>query len=207
MTVRKTGITVLDRRLDGGIPQGSVVALIAPPESNAELLLYQLTAARQTLYLTTIRSAAGVRDGFRMTKAPIGDPVIRELSAAEVLDQANRVISRINNEVILIIDPVDPIEERESSRYAYFLNELQTHMQNTGGFAVLHCLNDDHHPSNRRLTLHAADLIFNLETEVRGSNLVNRLTVPKNRGGRAINDEIKLELTEQVAIDTSRDIA
>lgn len=207
MTLRKTGIEVLDRQLDGGIPAGSIVALVAPPDSNAELLLYQLTSARQTLYLTTIRSAAAVRDGLGMTRAPTGKPMVRELTAAEVLDQANRAISRLNEDLTLIIDPLDPIEERESSRYVNFLNELQTHMQNTGGFAVLHCLKDDDRPQNRRLTLHAADIIFNLEMSVRGSQLVNRLTVPKNRGGSAITEEIKLELAEEVAIDTSRDIA
>ncbi len=207
MDVCKTGITVLDRQLDGGIPAGSVVALVAPPESNAELLLYQLTASRQTFYLTTVRSAAAVRDALSMTKAPIGKPMVRELTSAEVLDQANRAISRLNEDLTLIIDPIDPIEQRESSRYVNFLNELQTHMQNTGGFAVLHCLQDDDHPSNRRLTLHAADIIFNLDMSVRGSQLINRLTIPKNRGGTAITDEIKLELVEEVAIDTSRDIA
>lgn len=207
MTLLATGIDILDRRLDGGIPEGSVIALVAPPSSSAELLLYQLTAARQTLYLTTVRSAAAVRDALDTTRAPVGNPTVRELTAAEVLDQAHRAIGRVGEEAQLIVDPLDPIENREASRFVTFLNELQTQMQNTKGFAVLHCLHDGGDPTNRRLTLHAADIVFNLQMEVRGSNLVNRLTVPKNRGGRAINDEIKLELTEEVAVDTSRDIA
>lgn len=207
MTLLATGIDILDRQLDGGIPEGSVIALAAPPSSSAELLLYQLTAARRTLYLTTVRSAAAVRDALKVTQAPVGEPTVRELTAAEVLDQAHRAIGRVGEESQLIIDPIDPIEAREASRFVTFLNELQTQMQNTKGFAVLHCLHDEGDPQNRRLTLHAADIVFNLTTEVRGSNLVNRLTVPKNRGGRAITEEIKLELTEEVAVDTSRDIA
>lgn len=207
MDLLETGISVLDRQLGGGIPRGSVVALSAPPSSNAELLLYQLTSARPTLYMSTVRSAAAVRDGLRVTNAPIGDPTIRELAGAEVLDQANRAIGRISDDITLIIDPIDPIEEREHSRYTNFLNELQTHMQNTHGYAMLHCLSDGNAPEHRRLTLHAADIVFNLQMEVRGNQLVNRLTVPKNRGGKAITDEIKLELVDRVAVDTSRDIA
>lgn len=207
MSLRRTGIEVLDRRLDGGIREGSIIALVAPPESNAELFLYQLTAAHSTLYLSTVRSAPAVRDAFRMSPAPSGNPKIHALSNAEALDQANRAVGQLPEDATLIIDPIDPLEERSNSRYISFLNELQTHMQNTKGYAVLHCLADDATPDNRRLTVHSADVVFNLSMEVRGSDLVNRLTIPKNRGGRAITEEIKLELTEEVAVDTSRDIA
>ncbi|MFW6448424.1 MAG: RAD55 family ATPase [Halobacteriota archaeon] len=207
MTTLATGIDILDRQLEGGIPSGSVVALKAPASSNAELLLYQLTAARRSLYLTTVRSSAAVRDGIRMTKAPTGEPTIRELTGAEVLDQANRAIGRLSEDTTLIIDPLDPIEERELSRFVTFINDLQTHLQNTGAFAVLHCLDDGVPPDNRKYTLNAADVVFDLNVEVRGSTLVNRLTVPKNRGGVPITEEIKLELVDEVAVDVSRDIA
>jgi hypothetical protein len=52
-----------------------------------------------------------------------------------------------------------------------------------------------------------ADVIFDLKTTVSGSEIENRLAVPKFRGGRALDETIKLQLTEQVTIDTSRDIA
>jgi hypothetical protein len=54
---------------------------------------------------------------------------------------------------------------------------------------------------------HMADVIFDLKTTVSGSEIENRLAVPKFRGGRALDETIKLQLTEQVTIDTSRDIA
>ncbi len=56
-----TGIDVLDRKLDGGLPPGCIVAYTADPASQSELLLYELTAARGTLYLSTERSDDAVR--------------------------------------------------------------------------------------------------------------------------------------------------
>ena len=52
-----------------------------------------------------------------------------------------------------------------------------------------------------------ADVVFQLETTVEGDRIENRLAVPKFRGGRAMSDVIKLELSDEVDIDTSRDIA
>lgn len=207
MATLETGIEVLDRRLGGGVPAGSTVALVAPPSSGAELLLYELTGARPTLYLSTVRSATAVRDALDATAAPTGDPTVAELVGGEVLDDANRAVGRLGDGQALLVDPVDPLESRQTGRYVRFLNDLQNQLQNTKGCAILHCLADDEHPPNRRLTLHAADVVFDLETEMRGNSLVTRLTVPKNRGGRAVTDEIKLELIDRVAVDTSRDIA
>jgi len=106
----------------------------------------------------------------------------------------------------LLIDVVDPLEEADSTRYRAFLNELQTHMVNTGSIAVLHAMRSDP-PANRGLTEHMADVVFDLRTDTSGSQIVNRLAVPKFRGGSALEETIKLKLTDGVTIDTSRDIA
>lgn len=203
----KTGIDILDRQLDGGVPAGSVVALTASPSSQAELLLYQLTAARGSLYLTTERDQQAAKDAIEATEAPVGDPTVRDVTGTEPLDKASRLIRALPEEANLIVDTVDPLERSEPNRYRTFLNEVRNHMVNTGSIAVLHCLDGHHVPENRDTTEHMADVVFELETTVRGTDLVNRLSVPKFRGGTALTDTIKLELTDQVAVDTSRDIA
>lgn len=203
----ETGIGVLDRKLDGGIPAGSIVALCASPASQSELLLYELTAARGTLYLTTQRSDQAVRDAIEESSTEVGSPTVRDIGGSEPLDQANRLIRALPEGANLIIDPVDELEMRERARYCNFLNEVQTHMVNTGSIAVLHCLDGHSTPENRSTTQHMADVVFQLDTDVRGSDLENRLSVPKFRGGKALMETIKLELSDQVDIDTSRDIA
>jgi len=204
----KTGIEVLDRKLEGGIPEGSIIALTADPASQAELLLYELTATRGTLYLTTGRSDQSVQDGLDRSPAGTGNPTIRQVgSDGEPLDQAQQLIRALPESANLIIDPVDTLERRGAERYTNFLNELQTQMVNTGGLAFLHCLDGRSPPENRDISEHMADVVFDLQTRLNGEEIENRLLVPKFRGGGALTEAIKLELTEAVTIDTSRDIA
>ncbi|QKY19523.1 transcriptional regulator [Halolamina sp. CBA1230] len=202
-----TGITVLDREIEGGIPAGSIVLLSAEPASQSELFLYELTAERQTLYLTTVRSDQAVGDAIDRTNTRTGDPTIRDVGGDAPLDRANRLIGTLPEEATLIVDVVDALERYDRSRYRRFLNELQTVMVNTGGVAILHGMDGVDVPNNRDLTAHVADVVFDLQTTVTNAEVENRLVVPKFRGGKALSEPIKLRLDESVNIDTSRDIA
>lgn len=202
-----TGVDVLDRQLDGGLPAGSLVAYVAPPASQAELLLYELTRARPTLYLSTDRTEQAVQDALDETAAPTGDPRIRFVTGDSPLDNVRRLFRNVSGEANLIIDPVDVLERTERARYQNFLNDIQTHMQNIGGVTVLHCMRGADVPPLRDATEHIADVVLRLDVDIEGGEVRSQLSVPKLRGGRAPSETIKLELTERVRIDTSRDIA
>jgi len=202
-----TGVGVLDRKLDGGIPAGSTVTLCAPPASQGELFLYGLTATRGTLYLTLGRTEATVASSIRGSSTPTGDPTIRHIDGDATLDKATKLVGALPEASNLIVNPVDVLERERTDRYRNFLNELQNHMQNTQGLAVLYCLDGNDVPEGRDMTRHMADVVFDLERHVGSDTVENRLTVPKFRGGRALTEVVKLELSEGVGIDTSRDIA
>lgn len=202
-----TGITVLDRQLEGGIPGGSIVVLEAEPASQSELFLYELTATRGTLYLSTVRSEQAVRDGFDRATTRVGKPTVREIGGDAPLDKVNRLVGTLPEEANLIIDVADVLERYDRARYRHFLNGLQTTMVNTGGMAILHGLKGESVPGNRDMSKHVADVVFDLRTDISGAEVENRLVVPKFRGGKALTEPIKLKLTEAVSIDTSRDIA
>lgn len=202
-----TGIEVLDRKLDGGLPAGSVVALSAPPASQAELLLYEFTAARRTLYLSLDRDETAVTEALESVPGHTGSPDVRRVQGDAPLDHSQRLFRRLPEDSNLVVDPVDLLERQDQSRYRNFLNDLQNHLHNTGSVAVLHCLDGRSVPDARDLTEHVADVIFQLHTEYAGDSVETRLAVPKFRGGRALSETIKLELAETVRIDTSRDIA
>ena len=204
----RTGIDVLDRKLDGGLPAGSIVALAASPSSQAELFLYELTATRGTLWLSLNRTAEAVSDSIEHTPTETGDPTVRHISGEAPLDNAGKLVSALPETSNLIVDPLDVLESQEPpSRFRSFMNDLQNHIFNTNSLAILHCLEGRSVPPLRDTTEHFADVVFYLETEVSGDEVVNRLSIPKFRGGRAPSDVIKLDLVEEVSIDTSRDIA
>ncbi len=204
----RTGIDVLDRKLDGGLPAGSMVALAAHPASQAELFLYELTATRGTLWLSLDRTSESVTDSIEKSPARTGDPTVRHISGEAPLDNAGKLISALPETSNLIVDPLDVLEAQEPpSRFRSFMNDLQNHIFNTDSLAILHCLDGRSVPPLRDTTEHFADVVFYLDTDTSGDEVENRLAIPKFRGGRAPSDVIKLDLVEQVSIDTSRDIA
>src|SRR6056297_2300733 len=203
-----TGIDVLDRKLGGGLPAGSMVALTAEPASQAELFLYELTATRGTLWLSLDRTAEAVRDSIENTPAKTGDPTVRHISGEAPLDNAGKLVSALPETSNLIVDPLDVLESQEPpSRFRSFMNDLQNHIFNTDSLGILHCLEGRSVPPLRDTTEHFADVVFHLQTDITGDEVENKLAIPKFRGGRAPSDTIKLNLVEEVKIDTSRDIA
>src|SRR6056297_2789638 len=156
-----TGIDVLDRKLGGGLPAGSMVALTAEPASQAELFLYELTATRGTLWLSLDRTAESVIASIEQTPANTGDPTVRHIPGEAPLDNAGKLVSALPETSNLIIDPVNVLETQEPpSRFRNFMNDLQNHIFNTGSLAVLHCLTGHQTPRLRNSTEHFADVIF-----------------------------------------------
>jgi KaiC/GvpD/RAD55 family RecA-like ATPase len=202
-----TGIDVLDRQLNGGLPAGSVVAYRAPPDSQGELLLFELTQARDTLYLTTDRTEQAVVDTLESTPAADPDTRVKYVAGDAPLENARAMFRDLGEQSNLVIDPVDVLEAADRTRYRNFLNSLQNHMHNTGSVAVLHCLDSERAPDQRDTTLHMADAVFDLRMSYDGSDVETQLAVPKFRGGNALSETVKLELGERIQIDTSRDIA
>lgn len=202
-----TGIDVLDRKLAGGLPVGSSVVLRAAPASQAELFLYVLSNTRETLYLTFDRDERAVAEGFSRTAVRTGDPTIEYVPSDAPFDRAARSIRDCPENANVVIDPASVLESGDRARYRNFLNELSARVTEIEGLAVFHCLDGHSTPPLRDTTEHMADVVFQLETEIRGDKLSNRLAIPKLRGGRALTETVKLQLTDRVAIDTSRDIA
>jgi KaiC/GvpD/RAD55 family RecA-like ATPase len=202
-----TGIDVLDRQLNGGLPGGSVVAYRAPPDSQGELLLFELTRARDTLYLTTDRTEQAVTDTLESTPVADPDTRVKYVAGDAPLENAKGMFRDLGENSNLIIDPVDILEGADRTRYRKFLNSLQNHMHNTGSVAVLHCLDGEHPPKQRDTTMHMADAVFDLRMQYDGADVETQLAVPKFRGGNSLSETVKLELGDRVRIDTSRDIA
>lgn len=202
-----TGIGPLDRRLGGGVPAGSVVALTAPPTSQSELLLYQLAAQQRTLYLSARRTAPAIRDAIERSVPQYAQIHVHAVDRDAPVDDITDLVGQFDASSVVVIDPMDVIEASEPDRLREFCCTLRERLVEADSIAVLHCLSGRDVPDGRDVTANMADVVFQLETERDGDSVENTLAVPKFRGGPALGKALELELTEDVVVDTSRDIA
>lgn len=201
-----TGVTAIDRNIGGGVLSGSVVALLADPDSQSEPLLHEFMEERPTAYITTLRTEAAVRDDLERSLRT-NDYTVQYAGIDTPIDNAGRVVQQVDGQANVVIDTLNPLEATgERNRYVNFLNQFKNHLVNVGGVGLLHCTSMDA-PELREVTLTIADVVWHLDTSVKGNSVENFLRVSKFRGGRPAEETIKLDLGQEVAVDTSRDIA
>lgn len=201
-----TGIPPLDRKLEGGLTPGSLVALKAPPASQSEQFIRDLAAERQTLLVTTRRPRNAVERSLRRRGLQPDTVAVREVDRENPTGFILSCARALEERTALVIDPLDPLEDLPERKYVDFLARLQTAIVDRESVAVFHCLEGQTVPGHRSTTEYVSDTVFELSTDVSGDAIENRLVVPKFRAGHPFEEVLKLELRNRVAVDTSRDI-
>lgn len=222
-----TGINeTLDRELNGGIPGGSILVFTAPPDSPSELILQEMMKERTTLYLTTTRSDDAVRASMEANGvSPDMNCFIGDIDAADVeadalmqgcMDRVEEMLSRMkserydlaDSEYNIIIDTADVLEMEKHGWVTKFFRNMRAAMSevDSDGLFILHCTKGEQTPEHRDLMLSLADVVWDLEKVIEGGEITYDLYIPKNRGGTALMESFQLELTDNVDVDTSRDI-
>jgi DNA repair protein RadA/Sms len=206
METLPTGISVLDREFGGGLPSGSVVVLKADPASQSELIVERFSRPRTCRYLTTVRAADAVEPTLSLDDDEDRETTVAETDREDPIEDVLAAASDLPDRGTLVIDSIEPLEAVDGARYGSFLTDLRQRVADADGIALIHGFKRNT-GENRRLTEQVADVIFDLRTTVTSAEIVNRLIVPKFRGGAALEEPLKLKLTDSVSIDTSRDIA
>lgn len=201
MTRLSTGIDILDRRLNGGFPPGTLVALVAPPDTQSELLLSALARERPTRYVSTVRPAAEIEADLDAT-----DLTVDRVTPEALLDSPGAYVD-VGEASNVVVDPTTGLESGDRDAYVDALNALKGRLAATGSVGLLHCVDAEPTPRHRGLTLHRVDVVWRLDLLVTSLDVRTRLVVSKFRGGKALQEPIKLLLTDRVQVDTSRDIA
>lgn len=208
-----TGIESLDRQLDGGIPPGRLVTLVAPPDTQSELLIKELATERNVLYLSTIRPRWELEEELRdhiqrnHDSGRADETQIEKLSAGARLEEAKGHLDRLENRSLLIVNAVNELEVEAENRYAEFLNAVKEALWDTASIGVFYQVKEDQPSPGRTITLRRTDLVWKLHKSMQNTGIDHYLEISKFRGGSALRDPIKLKLTDEVRIDTSRDIA
>lgn len=202
-----TGLRFLDQRIGGGLAAGSLLALAAPPFSQSELLLAQLLRVHPTVYVTTTRPEAEVRDWAAATVESVEDLTVLKAGPEELVGSPGALAEVVGDESVVIVDTVNGLERASRSEYLAVLNRLRGRLAGTDSVGVLHAVGEQSPPRQRSLTLKRADTVWQLEVQAMSRDLKTRLLIPKARFGHPPNVPIPLVLSDRVRIDTSRSIA
>ena len=201
-----TGLPFLDRKIGGGFVPGDLLALTAPPASQAELLVAQFLSARRTTYLSTVREVEEIRAWADATTTAEG-LTVQTTTPEALLDDPDDALDSLEPESFLVIDTVDGLETAPRDRYLEFTTRLKRRLRETDSVGVLYCTDQHDNPPRRGLTLNRADTVWQLEVLVLSREIKSRLLITKSRNGWALTEPIPLLLTDRVQVDTSRRIS
>jgi len=223
-----TGIALLDKRLDGGLPAGSFVCVYADPIAMPEAFLYQFACVSKSYYFNTNRPAKFIlRDmqSLRLETKNVnfvdvftqyylnefGQFVVEDrYRDKEIFDFVADMLNQIGNEKASII--VDSISfflnlEVEWGLKDWLLNKLYARSKETESPVYVYLTKNVHPISVVYRVLDLSDVVINVESERIGERIVSKFALPKIRGRRPINEYFRFLVDEGVQIDTSRDIA
>lgn len=229
-----TGVSALDRRLDGGLEPGDLLAIVTSPATQSHALIAELLRQRPTLYITTLRSEAAIEEDVETLTDHESSVVIedvahgssmdneflyeltgsrtysvRSLTDDGLLDDVYEAITPIDGKGNVVVDPTNPLERTESREdYQAVLDTLKTKLLETESVGILHCITLEDPPAFRETTLMVADVVWDLHVESLSNGDVEfQLSIPKNRRGTAVLEDITLLVgSRSVYVDDSRTI-
>lgn len=198
-----TGIDALDEAMGGGVPPGRLVLLVADPGVQSELIVDSVLAQRDTLFISTDRPDWEVSKDIEPGLGS-GEVEVRDHTPDSLLSGVDSLLDELGTSSNFVLDSVNELELVPRARYRIFLSDVKRRLFDTGSIGLLTGVTVDHE-SARDLTLRRADIVWRLQTRTVDHRIENRLSVPKFRGGAAVAETVKLELTDEVKVDSAWD--
>ncbi|AGK61456.1 RecA-superfamily ATPases implicated in signal transduction [Archaeoglobus sulfaticallidus PM70-1] len=224
-----TGIHLLDRRLDGGLPEGSLVCVYANPMSMPEAFLYQFASVRKTYYFNTSRPSEYIKQNML---AMGFDPDVEFIDVfsqyylneyghfiiedryrdKEIFDFIEHQLNNIlqdGKEYNVIFDSMSFFLKLDVSRglKEWLLNKLYIASKQTGNLFYIYVLKNVHPIDLVYTVMDICDVILDIDSERIGDKILSRLSIPKIRNKQPMLETFRFYISEGIEIDTSRDIA
>ncbi|MFB6156369.1 MAG: hypothetical protein ABEJ34_00820 [Haloferacaceae archaeon] len=173
---RSTGLPAIDRALGGGVPPGTLVAVVGGAGVPTEPVLYAAATPRPTRYLTTLRPPDEVEAALARHGA---DATVGRVSGDELLADHSHLEGLAGSTVV--VDPVTDAERGGREEYRDLLAAAKRALRAGGGVGVLHCAETTPPTLRRDLTLARADHVWRVDL-LADDRVEVRLTVTKARG-------------------------
>lgn len=223
-----TGIALLDKRLDGGLPAGSFVCLYADPIAVPEAFLYQFATVSKSYYLNTNRPAKFIVRDMQAMKLDVknvnfidvftqyylnefGQFVVEDrYRDKEIFDFVADTLNTIaNDDAIVIVDSISFFLNLnvEWGLKDWLLNKLYARSKEAEAPVYVYLVKNLHPISVVYKVLDLSDVVIDVESERVGERIISKFALPKIRGRKPINEYFRFVVEEGVQIDTSRDIA
>ncbi len=225
-----TGILLLDRRLEGGLPRGSFVCVYGEPIAMPEVFLYQFATVTKTYYFTTHRAAKFVKKDMETLGLETETVVFVDIFSQYYLNEYGQFVveDRYRDKEIFdfVGDQLSKILEREGEfniivdsltfffnldvewgLKEWLINKLYTISKERNIVTYGYLIKGMHPPNVVKKVLDISDVVFDIDAERVGEKLVSKFALPKVRGKKPITEYFRFYIEEGVQIDTSRDIA
>ncbi|SHH27734.1 DUF7125 family protein [Halobaculum gomorrense] len=193
-----TGIDPIDRRLGGGVPVGSLTALVAPVGSSAELLLEAAAEPSDALVVSLNRPAPAVADRYSDGTAVVErDPATLAAAPAETF-------AALPEGRTLVVTPTLGVEQLAPTDLRRVLEAAARAVDEADGAGYLHCPEPATDAAGRIRALARVDSVWLLDVRMGTLTIENWLYVTRVRGGAALDSPLKLKLTDRVAFGRRR---
>jgi archaellum biogenesis ATPase FlaH len=225
-----TGVDILDRNLNGGLPSGALVYFSANPKSVPEVFLYELSTPRKTYYITTHKNPRYIKRNMKeLDFDPLGIEFVnlheeyyhkilsgtadRPAAAKKLVHYMNDWLDCLKNDnddnFTIIFDNFSFLVDLgiDTDSLKHMLDKVYDIISEGNGICYLMMVKGMHHESVENHIQYWCDVIFDIDLECKGDKIINKLTLPKIRGMNPITEYIKFKVTDRITIDTSRDIA
>lgn len=204
----QTGIDALDRQITG-IPPTSLLLFKTRSDIQSELIIKTIMRGNKTVYITIDKSEETINNQFETSNIDLENATVKTVHRPEYLEQITEILNQLddNKSVCLIIDNLNFLKNSEYKEYKTFLNTLKQTLIQTESIAIIQDFKSSQNSKSKQtlLTDTISDIVFNLKTNDNTNEISNRLVVSKFRGGAALEEPIKLNLDNDVSIDTSED--
>ncbi len=227
---RSTGIDILDKKLDGGLPEGSLVCIYANPITMPEAFLYQFATVVKTYYFITSRPAEYVKEnienmGLSADKIEFIDVftqyymneygqfvIVDAYRDKEIFDFVDHTLNRIQEsgeKYNVIFDSISFFLKLNVSIgiKEWLINKLYIQAKQTNNVYYIYLMKNVHPPDIVNMVIDISDVVFDIDIERIGDRMNSRLAIPKIRNKTPMLETFKFYISEGVQIDTSRDIA